>query len=159
MDACIELLLPEMIHVAGLQQSQRSFTWGGVSYAQGPGSYHWGDFVELVQTPIPGHFGRYLPANYITEKWIALSIRGKGLDMMQMEVNGAEVDWKGKSLDHLLRLLLPHVGKWVLVFELHCDQIDQVYELDVDQCLQHLQENLRREAKAEGFLVIPPMRA
>jgi len=154
MDACFELLLPQMIQVDGLQQKQMSFTWGGVSYPQGAASYHWGDFVELVQTPIPGHLGRYLPANYIGENWIALSIRGKGLDLLQAEVNGAEVDWKGKSLEQLLRLLLSQVSKWVLTFELHCDQIDQVYKLNVDQCLQHLRENLRRDAKAIGFLVI-----
>lgn len=158
MDACFELLLPQMIQVVGLEQRQASFTWGGVSYPQGRGSFHWGDFVELVQTPIPGHLGRYLPANYITENWIALSIRGKGLDLLQEETNGSDIDWCGKSLVRILRLLLSQCKKWVLVFELHCDQIDHVYTLDVDDCLLHLRENLRQEANAEGFVVIPPMR-
>lgn len=158
MDVCFELLLPQMPLVDGLEQRGVSFTWGGVSYPQGRATYHWGDFVELVQTPIPQHLGNYLPSNYITEDWVALSIRGRGLDLLQEEVNGSDVDWRGRDLEQLLRSLLLQCRRWVLVFELHCDQIDHVYRLDLQECLRILRQNLRWEASPEGFVVIPLIR-
>jgi hypothetical protein len=156
MDTCLELLLPHMVQVDGLEHRQVSFTWGGLSYPQGAGSLYWGDVVELVQTPIPRHLRRYLPADSVTDNWIALSIRGKGLDLLQDEVNGSPVDWKGRSLEQLLRLLLSQSKRWVLVFELHCDQIDNVYRMNLDQCIERLRQNLLWDVKAEGFVVIPP---
>jgi hypothetical protein len=156
MDACFELLLPQIARVDGLETRAVDVIACGGSRAYCPGTLHWGDFVELLQTPIPAHLGRFLPDNYITESWVALSIRGKGLDLLRDEVNGSEVDWKGKSLEQLLRILLSLYSRWVLVFELHCDQIDHVYELGIDGCLGLLRANLELNANVEGFIVIPP---
>lgn len=156
MDACLELLLPHLVQVDGLEYKQVSFTWGGISYPQGPGSLHWGEFVELVQTPIPAHLRRHLPSDYVTENWIALSIRGKSLDLLQDEANGSDVDWNGRNLEQLLRLLLSQSRRWVLVFELHCDQIDNVYRMSVDEAIERLRQNLQWDTGSEGFIVIPP---
>ena len=156
MDACLELLLPQMPQVDGLEQRTVNFVWGGVSYRQDPVTFHWGDHVDLVQTPVPAHLGNLLPVSCAKEIQVALSIRGQGLDLLQEEVNGSVVDWKGRSLEQLLRSLLSQCRQWVLVFELHCDQIDHVYRLGLDDCLVLLRQNLKQEAVTEGFVVISP---
>lgn len=156
MDACLELLLPHMIKVVGLEQKRNTFAWDDISHYGGADSYQWGDFVELVQTPIPQHLPRYLPASYITADWIALSIRGEGLDLLQGEVNGMDTDWRERSLVCILQLMMSQCSEWALVFELHCDQIDSVYRLNIDDCLRRFQENLKWSSCTEGFVIVPP---
>ncbi len=154
MDACLELLLPHTIQVTGLERALATFTWEGADYPQSPTRLRWGDFVEIVQTPIAEHLRRYLPSDCEKINWIALSIRGQGLDLLQSEVNGSNIDWKERSLEQLLRSITSQCTKWVLVFELHCDQIDNVYRMNLDQCIQRLKENLRWDVHAEGFVAI-----
>jgi hypothetical protein len=69
-------------------------------------------------------------------------------------VNGEEVDWFDRRLDDFLGLLLNKHKKWVLIFELHYDQIDHVYSSNVEQCISKLRANLRRDVKREGFIAI-----
>lgn len=152
MDACLELLLPGLVQLTGLEQRDVSFTWGGVSHTQTGVRFYWGRYVEIVQTPIPAHLRRFLAPKDVTGNWNAFSIRGEGLDLLQEEVNGTDINWQGKSLDQLLRLLLSQYREWVFVFELHCDQIDHVYSTSVDECLDRFRENLRRDASIEGFV-------
>jgi hypothetical protein len=155
MDACLELLLPHTIQLNALEWKVPSFIWGGINYPQGPERVKWGEFVEIVRTPIAEHLRKYLPANSGTETWVALSIRGEGLDLLQREVNGSSVDWHRSSLEDLLRSLLSNCSTWLLVFELHCDQIDSIYRMSVDQCIDRLKQNLRYEVRSEGFVVTP----
>lgn len=156
MDVCFELLLPSKTSIDGLEYRVPTFSWGGEHHPQGDGSYFWGQFVELVETPIPSHIPRLLPRNYLNQDWVALSIRGQGLDLLEKEVRGLEVDWGGRSLEELLRVLLSQYDRWVLIFELHCDQIDSLYRLSIPDCVEKLKQSLKWEARAEGFLVIPP---
>lgn len=79
-------------------------------------------------------------------------IEGTGLDLLESEINGIEVEWNGKRLDDFLCLLLRQYDRWVLVFELYEDHIDGVYELTVDECIRKLKMNLRRDIRREGFI-------
>lgn len=146
MDVCFSLLLPnpvELDRIEGLERRQVTFTWGGVAYPQDPVKFRWGEYVELIETPIAEHYYPYLPADSRSKTWTSLVIGGKALDMLAIQVNERDaVDWQGRSLEGLLQLLVSHYSQWVLVFELHCDQIDSIYSLSIDECLQYLRESI-----------------
>lgn len=154
MDVLFEVLLPELEDVEGLEPHQVIFSWGGEAHPQGPVTYRWGPHVELAPDYIQPHIMRFLPEGYADESWAVLQIKGDGLDLLEMEVNGEEVDWFGRRLDDLLESLLKQHERWVLIFEPNYDQIDRVYELDVEECISKLKANLRRDAGREGFIAI-----
>lgn len=156
-DSCFEILLPEFVQIEGLECKQKTFSWDGVKYPQGSPIFQWGEYVEIAPTPIPRHLEMHLPANYIDERWICLSIRGKGLELLAQEVNGVLINWNGKSLIQIIELLISKSNKWVFVFELFCDQIDSSYILNVNEVLLRFQENLKYSNNPEGFIAIPPL--
>jgi hypothetical protein len=73
------------------------------------------------------------------------------------EVNGRQINWNGKSLIQIIELLISNSNKWVFVFDLFCDQIDNSYILDVNEVLLRFQENLKSNKNPEGFIAIPPL--
>ena len=154
MDVLFQLLLPKLRVVEGLERHQRIFNWGGVDYPQEPATYRWGEHVELVPSELQSFIPRILPDGYVDESWIFLDISGDGLDLWESEVNEHEVDWSGHRLDNLLKLILEQHEKWVVIFELHYDQIDNTYALNADECIQKLESNLRWNSKREGFIAI-----
>jgi hypothetical protein len=152
MDVLFQLLLPELPAIEGLERNQRIFNWGGVDYPQEPAIYRWGEHVELVPSELQPFIPRFLPAGYIDKSWIFLDVKGDGLDLWESEVNGREVDWFGYRLDDLLKLILEQQGKWLVIFELNYDQIDNTYTLNADECIQKLESNLRLNYQREGFI-------
>jgi hypothetical protein len=81
-------------------------------------------------------------------------VQGKGLDLLESEVNGSEIDWEGKSFDDFIKLILTEQPQWVVIFEWHCDRIDSLYQQNVSECICQMKNNLKWENKREGFLVI-----
>ncbi len=60
------------------------------------------------------------------------------------------------TLESLLNVLLPSQSMWVVIFEWHCDQIDNVYSLDINLCISKLKKNLEFNEVTEGFIVLSP---
>lgn len=58
---------------------------------------------------------------------LAILVHESALDLLESEVNGKDVDWGGRRLDHMIEQLLSQQEKWALVFEPHYDQMDSVY--------------------------------
>jgi hypothetical protein len=154
MDVLFQILLPELSHVEGLERHQAVYSWDGVDYPQEPATYRWGLHVELAPDHLQPHIPRFLPENYIDEHWVFLEVKGDGLDLLEREVNGEEVDWHGRRLDDLLALTLKSHRRWVLIFELQEDQIDHIYELSAEQCVSKFKANLRRDIRREGFIAV-----
>jgi hypothetical protein len=151
-DVLLQLLLPELKPVVGLEFQQEVFSWGGVEYPQEPVKYLWGSHVELIPRDLQTHIPWFLPEGFLDDGWVFLDVEGDGLDLLEGEVNGMEMDWGGKRLDDLLALLLKQSDQWAVLFELHSDQIDSVYKLTVDECMRKLKANLKRDIKREGFI-------
>lgn len=154
MDTCFELMVLNDKPIRNLDVSQEKITWQGVEYPQEPKKYLWGKFIFLTESPIPRHIVNYLPSNFIEQKWICFSIKGKILDLLELEANGLLIDWDNKSLDSLFDLVLSSQSMWVVVFEWHCDTIDNVYKLSIDCCLSQLKSNLKHTDIREGFIVL-----
>lgn len=154
MDACFEILLSTRQTLDYLEVHQETFTWGGIEYPQGEKYYVWGKYIKLVEREIPAHIIKRLPPAYGNLQWVNFSVQGKGLDLLESEVNGEQIDWEGKSFDDFLKLILAEQPQWVVVFEWHCDRIDSLYEQNVSECIGQIKNNLKWENNREGFLVL-----
>jgi hypothetical protein len=154
MDACFEILLLTRQTLDYLECHQETFTWGGVEYPQGEKYYLWGKYIKLVEREIPPHIIKRLPATYGNMQWLNFSMQGKGLDLLELEVNGSDIDWEGKKFDEFLKLILNKQPQWVVIFEWHCDRIDSLYQQNVSECIGQIKNNLKWENKREEFLVI-----
>jgi hypothetical protein len=157
MDVCFEFLILDKQPLNSLESSQKTITWEGIVYPQEPRKYIWGKYTFLVEVPVPQHLYQYLPEGFHGEDWTCLSIRGQTLDNLELEINGATIDWEGKTLMSLMELILKPQRKWVTIFEWKCDKIDKVYYLNIDGCILQIQQNLRKEKIREGFIVMFPL--
>lgn len=156
MDVGFYILVPEIPKFSGFDYKVDTFVWGGVDYPQEPGRYVWGQHVEFMEANVTEFLMQILPAGSISHDWRALCLKDPALDLLQREVNGIDVDWGGRSLIVVIRQILMRSIKWVVVFALHNDQIDHLYQLNVDQCIERLRQNLLWNINPDGFIVIPP---
>jgi hypothetical protein len=156
MDVLFQIFLPELKPVARLEPHQDTFWWEGEEHPQGPVVYRWGTHVQLVPRGIQEHVPRFLPEGYLGPDWVFFDVEGDGLELLWEEVRGREVDWGGRRLDDLLSRLLEQHDRWVVLFEPFSDQIDNVYRLLVQECLDKLKANLARDTGSEGFIALPP---
>lgn len=152
MDLIFQIRVPKLKQLDGLEFYQKVFSWGGQEYPQDPVTYRWGDHVQLIPGGAQPRVVALLPKGLLGPDLEVFDIEGTGLDLLESEINGIEVEWNGKRLDDFLCLLLRQYDRWVLVFELYEDQIDGVYELTVDECIRKLKMNLRRDIRREGFI-------
>ncbi|WP_341530006.1 hypothetical protein WKK05_12250 [Nostoc sp. UHCC 0302] len=154
MDVCFELLLLNKQPLDSLECYQKTIVWEGIEYPQEPKCYIWGKYICLTESLMPKKIHSYLPISFAEKEWTYLSVTGQILDLLELEVNGSKINWGGKSLDSLLKLLLTPQNKWFIVFEWQCDQIDKTYYLSIDECISKLKNNLKYEKKREGFIII-----
>jgi len=154
MDACFEILLSTRQTLDYLEAHQETFTWGGVEYPQGEKYYLWGKYIKLVERDILPHIVKRLPPAFGSMQWLNFLVQGTGLDLLESEVNGSEIDWEGKSFDDFLKMILTEQPQWVVIFEWHCDRIDSLYQQNVNECISQIKNNLKWDNNREGFLVL-----
>jgi hypothetical protein len=154
-DVCFGLLLSNRQSVIDtLERYQKKFTWQGIEYPQEPIYYLFGKHICLVEKPLPKHKVKLLQYDYAIEDFMSLTLEGNGLDMLELEVNERNVEWNGPTFDNFLKVLLSPQDRWAVIFEWHCDQIDNIYRLDVNACISKIRENLKWEVQREGFIIL-----
>jgi hypothetical protein len=158
MDICFELLLNDSKPLAKLVTQQKSITWGGIKYPQEPIYYFWGDYIKLYETPVPRHIYRFLPKTYQKNHLQCFSIQGKVLELLEKEESGIEVEWGEYNLDSLLEYVLYSQEIWAIVFSLHCDEIDSVYTLDINEAIKRIRDNMHAQEDREGFVIFSKAR-
>jgi hypothetical protein len=134
----------------------RSLDWDGVEYPQEPASYNWRDLVRLTVSEVPGHVMARIPKGLAGKDWRYLSIDRPVLDQFERLVNeprGDEECARARALEAFLRIHLVASSPWVLVFEPNCDQIDRVFEGEVDSALTELRASFAWSRQPEGFVV------
>lgn len=152
MDVLLQIVVPELTLIKGLEHRQKVFSWEGVEYPQGPPTYHWGDHVKLIPGELQPFVQGLFPKDYIGRDWVTFAVEGDALYLWESEISGFEVDWHEKRLDDLLVALLTRHKQWGIVFELYADQIDSVYQMGLEECIQKIEMNLRRDVRREGFI-------
>ena len=156
MDALLQLLVPEVKLLDGLERHQRVLSWDGAEYPQDPITYGCGPHVELITSQIQPFLLQFLPDGFFKEHWTVLDVSGAALDLLEQETNGEDVDWFDCRLEDLLVRFLTQYEQWALIFELHYDQIDNIYRLSPDECIHKLKVNLSRTSRREGFIALSP---
>lgn len=154
MDASFELVLERVVEMPHLKRVDPTATWGGIEHPQGPSYWEWGEHTKLMKRPWPAHIRTRLQTALDLKTLGYYEIVGHGLRMLESECNGIAVNWGGRELVTLVREQLLGSGSWAMVFDLHSDQIDRVFECDVDDAVKHLRENFRWDDHREGFIAV-----
>ena len=81
-------------------------------------------------------------------------MKGQALDLLELEVNGSEINWEGKTLESLLNFLLSSQNRWGVVLEWQCDKIDIIYYLNINQFMLKIRDKLQYGKQREGFIVL-----
>jgi hypothetical protein len=152
MDVLFQVAVPRVIEAVGLERTERTHRWGGIDLEEGASSYRWGQYVELHPSRLQPWIFEIVPKGYVGESWKAFDVDGDGLSLWAHEVNGGAVEWMGRRLEALLQVLLS-VDRWVVIFEPHFRQINQVIHCNADECLRRLAHSLSRRI-GEGFVAI-----
>lgn len=151
MDALLQIIVPKLVEIEGLELNQPIYEWDGVKYPQGPKVVSWQD-ISLSFDKKEKYLNKFLPPNYFGEDWIWLKVSDNTLDKYESLINDEVKGNDEKSIEDFIRFLLTGIDKWVIVFLLQYDQIDNVYQLDVEDCIIKLKNNLSRNIVKEGFI-------
>jgi hypothetical protein len=74
------------------------------------------------------------------------------LDLWERVINNSHEKIDEIPLKKFLFLLLKRLDSWVVIFELNCDQIDNVYRLTQSELLLKIEDILNWNNKPEGFI-------
>lgn len=152
MDALLQIAVPELVHIDGLEIVQPFYELEDVKYPQGPKVVTWKDVTLSFEEP-ESYPKRFLPAGYSTENWIWLKVSDETLDRYDIWVkkSGDEGDIN-PALETFLRILLRSNDKWLIGFLEQFDQIDSVYRLNSEEVIAKIRSNLMRDTISEGFI-------
>ncbi|MFN0278162.1 MAG: hypothetical protein ACKVRN_06105 [Pyrinomonadaceae bacterium] len=151
MDALLQIIVPNIAQIEGLQRHE-TYELDGVSYPIEPRMLHWRDVSLNIDNKMT-YIESLLPKDYVRDDWVWLKVSDENLDKYADFVNNAACEETESTLETFLHNLLENTNKWVVMFLLHYDQIDRIYEADINQCITELRETLHRDKRSEGFIV------
>jgi hypothetical protein len=106
-------------------------------------------FSALREQAAPAHVMAMLPDE------LRVGTLGYRLDVSMLDALESAVNDAGgnAAVEDLLRAVLPDIERWAFVFDLHCDQIDEVFEVSgVEDLLARLRTNLVWGSGRIGFI-------
>lgn len=151
MEVCFDLLI-QNADFDSLPFKEELVYWGGESFSQEPKYFVWNKSLKFKQVAIPAHFYRYIPADFAIGDCYCLSLASDAIAEWEKWLNGAENKGDVPALKVMLKQLLTRLEKWVVVFELNCDQIDGVYNINEDELLTKIENTLDWHKTPEGFV-------
>jgi hypothetical protein len=150
-DALLQIIVPKISDIDGLEVTQPYYEWDGGKYPQTPRVVRWRD-VTLSYDEKTTYLKDLLPKNYIGEDWVWLKVSDETLDHYDISIKSGTESGNESSLETFLRLFLKETEKWVVAFILHYDQIDSVYQQDLTDLISKLATNLNENTMSEGFV-------
>ncbi|RUO31140.1 hypothetical protein [Aliidiomarina soli] len=152
MEVCFDLIIPEVLTNEGSLLSEELIGWGDEQFSQDPPKYKGIGSVTFTRRPIPEHITRYLPKDLDVSDWIYLSLEQEALGAWEDAINRGDGVMAEVPLKQFLSQLLKKLDNWAIVFELNCDQIDEVYRLSSSGLLRKIEETLNWNNDPEGFI-------
>ena len=151
-DALFQILLSDKPSVPGIEIDD-TYELDGVSYEKSPRKMILNGFELEFDQRTDGILDR-LPSNFSGTNWIWLKVTDELLDRYDMSVksNASESAGFAEEFENFLRRLLSNVDRWVIVFLLHYDQIDSIYQSDVNSLIVRLRNILSPDGTSEGFI-------
>jgi hypothetical protein len=151
MDALLQIIVPKLNETKGLSVFQPKFELDGVEYPQGPKRVSWRD-ISLMFDQQTGWLKKLLPSKFLNEDCVWLKVSDETLDQYDISVKIPPQANGERPLETFLRFLLADMDCWVIAFILHYDQVDSVYELDLEDSIAKLRANLSGKGTCEGFI-------
>ncbi len=148
-DIAFELLFPIDAELSGLNWKQPFFEWQGQRFPQGSEETSF-SYFKLIKSDVPAHIIKFLPENFKKERWQCISIN-EGLEKVKEDFLKVEKNNDENDLFNLLIKLIGVKKKWVLIFELEYDTIDDVGEGDINVVFQKIRNSLTVDRK--GFII------
>ncbi|WP_046004631.1 hypothetical protein [Pseudoalteromonas rubra] len=152
MQVCFDLLIPKTCFGDDFPFQEELTFWGDESFSQDPPRYAWKEEVKFKKQTMPEHMLNYIPSEMNVSNWVYLSLESNALETWEKSVNEPYLDESPLMLKEMLEKLLPLLSEWVVIFELNCDQIDNVYQMNKSALLDKIDTALNWDNEPEGFL-------
>ena len=152
MEVCFDLLIPRGCFGDDFPFKEEVISWGNESFSQDPPCFAWKGVVKFEKQKMPKHILNDIPSDLDVSDWVYLSLKGDALKAWEMNINKPSFDELLPMLKEMLDELLPLLSEWVVVFELNCDQIDNVYQMDKSILLDKIESVLNWCNEPEGFI-------
>ncbi len=152
MQVCFDLLIPKTCFGDDFPFQEELASWGDESFRQDPPRYAWKEEVEFKKQAMPVHIQSYIPSALNVSDWVYLSLVSNALETWEKSVNDSSCYESPLMLKEMLDKLLPLLNEWVVIFELKCDQIDNVYQMDKLTLLDKIDTALNWGNEPEGFI-------
>jgi hypothetical protein len=150
-DALFQIVVPKITEIDELEIVQPVYEWDGVEYPQGPEMVLWRN-ISLFFDERTTYLKKFLPPNYFDESWVWLKVSDQTLDTYDISIKKGSENDDEKPLETFIRHFLMNADKWIMVFLLQYDRIDNVYQMDIEECISKLSSNLRKTTTNEGFI-------
>lgn len=152
MQVCFDLMIPKACFGDSFPLQEELSSFGGESYKQDPPRYMWKEEVKFKCQVIPDHILTYIPSEINVTEWNYLSLEGNELESWEKSINKQTPEESQLLLKQMLNELLPLLNEWVVIFELNCDQIDNVYKMNSSMLLDKVNTVLNWNNEPEGFI-------
>lgn len=152
MNVCFDLLVSRDFFAEFSELKEQFVEWGGDAFKQDPSRFVWGNSVFFTERKIPSHIAELLPPVMPVQDMTFLSLDGDAIVAWETAANSADVAIAAVPLRNLLLSMLPKLSQWAVVFDVNCDQIDNVYRLDPGQVIEKIDSNLLWTRDPEGFI-------
>lgn len=151
MQVCFDLLIPEVVFEEDFPFQEEKALWGDESFSQDPKRFSWKGLVTFTKRQLPEHISNYLPDGLDVTRWEYLSLDSSAIAEWEKNINGKDMS-APLLLKELLVQLLSKLDGWVVIFELNCDQIDNVYRMRQHELIKKVEYVLNWSNKPEGFI-------
>lgn len=154
MEVCFDILVPRKVVESAPALQEICSTWGGEKFSQDPKRYGLEGSVSFTERALPRHIERHIPSHFGVSAWQCLSLDGGALSLWERVINSKEADDGHVPLKDFLNEFLRPLENWAVVFELNCDQIDHIYEMNCEDLIKKIDEILCWKNQPEGFIAL-----
>ena len=126
--------------------------WGGEYFPQDPPKYVANNKLIFKKTPIPSYMVNFLPKEEQYFNWNYLSFYGEDLRAWEYSINEKTIEIVKNDLKTFLLALTTELEKWVVIFSINCDQIDDILQLNSIELINQIESNLNWNKEPRGFI-------
>jgi len=154
MEVCFDLLIPKIPSDDSFLFLEEKIEWGGEFLSQDPQKFCWKNQIVFCRREPPTHILSLVTPNLDVSGWEYLTLETDAIERWEASINSssAEDELEEIFLKVFLSNLLPRLDSWVVVFEYNCDQIDNIYKLNLDELILKVESILDWKNNPEGFI-------
>lgn len=94
----------------------------------------------------------FLPKEEQYFNWNYLSFYGEDLRAWEYSINEKTIEIVKNDLKTFLLALTTELEKWVVIFSINCDQIDDILQLNSIELINQIESNLNWNKEPRGFI-------